>query len=113
MNNIEQNALRIAELMGWDTVNEGEYWTDLYKEIYADYRYLMPIVFECNGTKGFYYYKINLNENNCDYVSIRMYCDSQEIDSIVAKYEYNTNSEPEFIEAIQLAVIKYLGLKDE
>ena len=97
MNNIEQNALRIAKLMGFiikDDLNELEYLIAKFN----DYNGLMPIVFECNKSNIDYPININpyrLNAYPGDGLDI---------------YEYGT--EPEFIESIQLACIKYLELKN-
>ena len=110
MKTIEKNALRIAELMGWNIFHDDTPHSVqlLVKEnIYADYEEtisdfssyngLMPIVFECN--KSDIDYPISMNP-----YQVKAYPgDGMDI------YGYNT--EPEFIEAIQLACIKYLELK--
>ena len=112
MNNLETNALRIAELMGYKpfgeridglpmgyTLNNSSWATCDIIPKFIDYNGLMPIVFECN--KSNVDYPININPHQ-----ITAYpCDALDI------YSYNT--EPEFIEALQLAVIKYLEIKND
>ena len=100
MNNIEQNALRIAELkyplIKGDDPNLHKLNLFGISKRYRTYEGLMPIVFECN--KSNIDYPININPHQ-----ITAYPgDGLDI------YGYNT--ETEFIEAIQLAVIKYLEL---
>ena len=94
MNNLEANALRIAELMGHDLSEQC--WHYILIESFSHYDYLMPIVFEC-----------------------RMNIDSQydiEIKDEAVMYGkdvYFYNTEPEFIEGIQECVIKYLELRNK
>ena len=96
MNNIEKNALRIAELIGLPTNKSNTM-------VFEQYNGLMPIVFECI----------------CD---ARTLCEIR-ISSIVKlrrninwldgeNFTFTYDTEPEFIEAIQQAVIKYLELKN-
>ena len=97
MNNLETNALRIAELMGYNVDNVD--FKIASKGLFTKYDYLMPIVFECN--KSNVDYPININPHQ-----IKAYPrDALDI------YSYST--EPEFIEAIQECVIKYLELKND
>ena len=95
MTKLETNALRITELLYPDIDING---IEKYKEFFSTYNGLMPIVFECN--KSNIDYPININPHN-----VTAYpCGTLDIHS------YNT--EPEFIEALQLACIKYLELKN-
>ena len=104
MNNLEQNALRIAELIGYKKVldmycKNGQSFHEHKIETFSSYNGLMPIVFECN--KSDIDYPININPSQ-----VRAYPgDGLDI------YSYNTESE--FTEALQQAVIKYLELKNE
>ena len=95
MTKLETNALRIVELLYPNIDING---IEKYKEFFSSYQGLMPIVFECN--KSEIDYPININPSQ-----VTAYPDD-------AMDIYNYNSEPEFIEAIQLAVIKYLELKN-
>lgn len=125
MSKLETNALRIAELMGWiydytDQYGEHRYSKGLPSESekylimrFSSYNGLMPIVFECNKSKDFYYPRIYINPQGYDTISIFNYCDSQELSDLVANFDYNRESEPEFIEALQLACIEYLELRNE
>ena len=91
MNNLERNAIKIAELIGLPTTPSNTF-------VFEYYNGLMPIVFECN--KSDVDYPITMNP-----YQIKAYPgDGLDI------YGYHT--EPEFIEALQLAVIKYLELKN-
>ena len=95
MTKLETNALRIIELLYPDIDING---IEKYKEFFSTYNGLMPIVFECN--KSNVDYPININPHQ-----ITAYPgDALDI------YSYNT--EPEFIEAIQECVIKYLELRN-
>ena len=97
MNNLETNALRIAELMGHDLSEQC--WHYILIESFSHYDYLMPIVFECNAGILF---GIIIKP---DEVVLHEYG--------TAKYYYMCEyaAEPEFIEALQLTCIKYLELK--
>ena len=101
MNKLETNALRIAELLEYD-----EWRLNNIQDVlicrYTAYDYLMPIVFECNSNA----------KTLCDIrigsvVKLRRTINWLDGENFV--YDYNT--EPEFIEAIQECVIKYLELK--
>ena len=106
MNNLERNAIKIAELIGLPTTPSNTF-------VFEHYDGLMPIVFECNGVFASnvsheieisrYFVRIHIADLNqsADVVP--------EIDSY--SFDYNF-TEPEFIEALQLAVIKYLELKN-
>lgn len=101
MNNIEQNALRIAELTGFiikDDPNELEYLIAKFN----DYNGLMSIVFECNNKSPYG----NIFNISVYYSSVVIYIDGDR----TCTYWYE--SEPEFIKALQLACIKYLELKN-
>ena len=95
MNKLQTNALRIIEILYPDIDING---IEKYKEFFSTYNGLMPIVFECN--RSYVDYPITMNP-----YQVKAY-PGDEIDI----YGYNT--EPEFIEAIQLACIKYLELKN-
>ena len=103
MNKLETNALRIAELMGhneWRLNNI----QDVLISRYTAYDYLMPIVFECNRGDS----AIKLKKHFVEFWYLG--------DNEVPHYnDYRSNhiiTEPEFIEAIQECVIKYLELKN-
>ena len=114
MNNIQTNALRIAELMGYKKAVKGSYYTngdgvyyfpDSITIKFSSYQGLMPIVFEANQS---------------DYISFTMTSASFHVTEInttkpmkdrLNNYAFDT--EESFIEALQLAVIKYLELKNE
>ena len=104
MNNLETNALRIAELMGhneWRLNNI----QDVLISRYTSYEYLMPIVFECNRSDSV----IKIKKHFVEFWYLG--------DNEVPHYnDYRSNyimTEPEFIEALQLACIKYLELKND
>lgn len=105
MNNIEQNALRIAELKGFiikDDTKELEYLIAKFNS----YNGLMPIVFECNSDD---YISFTMT-STCFHVS--------ELNTIKPMRDRLNNypfgkSEESFIEAIQECVIKYLEVKNE
>ena len=110
MNNLETNALRIIELLYPDIDING---IEKYKEFFSSYQGLMPIVCECNSV-----FASNVSheiEISRYFVSIHIADLNQsanvvpEIDS--SSFAYNF-TEPEFIEAIQLVVIKYLEIKN-
>ena len=69
---------------------------------FSSYQGLMPIMFECNNSENF------CMDIQYGKVFITKLIDID--DTEIIRYNYKT--EPEFIEAIQLAVIKYLELKD-
>lgn len=105
MNKLQTNALRIAELLEYD-----EWRLNNIQDVlicrYTAYDYLMPIVFECNSN---------------DYISFTMTSGCFHVTEVnttkpmkdrLNNYTFN-NTEPEFIEAIQLACIKYLELKND
>ena len=117
MNNLEQNALRIASLLGWipESEDSEQYrligdniigWYRQHKNslirIYTSYDGLMPIVFECNSGANNTAIKI-LDKK----VIFGEYDFMNEFD-VTRGIAYST--EPLFIHAIQLAVIKYLEL---
>ena len=119
MNKLDANALRIAELMGdseYATIEiDGESWQ--YKQdfatIYSAYNGLMPIVFECNSV-----FASNVSheiEISRYFVSIHIADLNQSADVVpeIDSYSFDYNfTEPEFIEAIQECVIKYLEIKN-
>ena len=90
MNKLQTNSLRIAELMGHDILIES----------FSHYDYLMPIVYECNADMN---YRIHIYEE-CVIFS------TADGEMLLPKLKYEL--EPEFIEALQLAVIKYLEIKN-
>ena len=99
MTNLETNALRITELLYPDIDING---IEKYKLFFSSYEGLMPILFECNS-KSPYGDIFNIS---IYYDSVVIYINSERDSS----YYYET--EPKFIEAIQLACIKYLELKN-
>ena len=113
MTNLETNALRIAELMGYKATKDNKYFTHTKKQYqraidynelinsFSFYSGLMPIVFECNSGISF---GITIRPNDImlhDYSRNKYW------------FDCNYTKEPKFIEAIQLACIKYLELKNE
>ena len=109
MSNIGQNALRIIELLYPDIDING---IEKYKEFFSSYQGLMPIVFECNSV-----FASNVSheiEISRYFVSIHIADLNQSADVVpeIDSYSFDYNTEPEFIESLQLAVIKYLEIKD-
>ena len=98
MTKLETNALRIAELRGHDLSEQC--WHYILIESFSHYDYLMPIVFECNADIN---YRIHIYEE-CVIFS------TADGEMLLPKLKYEL--EPEFIEALQLACIKYLELKN-
>ena len=110
MTNLETNALRITELLYPDIDING---IEKYKEFFSSYQGLMPIVFECNGV-----FASNVSheiEISRYFVSIHIADLNQSADVVpeIDSYSFDYNTEPEFIEALQLAVIKYLEIKND
>ena len=109
MNNIEQNALRIAELLGYKKVldmycKNGQSFHEHKIETFSSYNGLMDIVFECKQSR--------LHTINILAVSVVFgtYDSMNEFEAIYGK-SFDTKSKESFIEAIQECVIKYLELK--
>lgn len=117
MTKLQTNALRIAELMGWkynpifkqNTLDCNTYFADAVKissneelvELFSSYNGLMPIVFECNSKSPY-----------GDIFNISIYYDSVVIYiNFERDSSYYYETEPKFIEALQLACIKYLEIK--
>ena len=107
MNNLETNALRIAELIGLPTTPSNTY-------VFEQYNGLMPIVFECNGVfASNVSHEIGISRY---FVSIHIADLNQSADVVpeIDSYSFDYNfTEPKFIEALQLAVIKYLEIKND
>lgn len=109
MNNIEKNALKIAELVGYKLTAEtytfeGRWYYECeIRESFSSYNGLMPIVFESRRTGGKYFISIGN-----DYIAVDSHINGWINE---ASFVYNRDSEPEFIESIQSAIIKYLELK--
>ena len=103
MNNIEQNALKIAKLLN-PNVALRTFWkqADIYK--FSSYNGLMDIVFE---SKKFGTYSINILAVSVVFGEYRLF---NEFEAIHGK-SFDTESKESFIEAIQECVIKYLELK--
>ena len=101
MTNIEKNAIDIAKLLGYKNIilNQDEAITK-----FSSYNRLMPIVFECRRTDSKYFISIGN-----DYIALDSHISGWINEKTVV---YNRDSETEFIEAIQLAVIKYLEMKN-
>lgn len=96
MTKLETNALRITELLYPDIDING---IEKYKEFFSTYNGLMPIVYECNQSSI-----------DCSITMNRYQIKAYPEDGIDI---YNYSSEPKFIEALQLACIKYLELKND
>ncbi len=106
MNNLERNAIKIAELIGLPTTPSNTF-------VFEYYEGLMPIVFECNGV-----FASNVSheiEISRYFVCIHIADLNQSADVVpeIDSYSFDYTTEPEFIEALQLAVIKYLELKND
>ena len=122
MNNLETNAIKIAELMGVKTHISimGAFGTVIGKvpntgviNKFMDYNGLMPIVCECNSV-----FASNVSheiEISRYFVRIHIADLNQSADVVpeIDSYSFDYNTEPEFIEALQLAVIKYLEIKND
>ena len=122
MNNLETNALRIAELMEWkyqytdrwsriETYSKNELTKSSVelKRLFSSYNGLMPIVFECNQSSNDITIDIDCND-----VVLTQYNSNYKLVCTYGIYGEQTfiKTEETFIEAIQLAVIKYLELKN-
>ena len=115
MDKIESNAIRIAELLGYELV-PSLLGTEIYyhlgdrftqnevKRLFSSYDGLMSIVFESRRTGSKYFISIGN-----DYIALDSHISRWINEESVV---YNRDSEPEFIQAIQLACIKYLELKN-
>ena len=98
MTKLETNALRIIELLYPDINING---IEKYKDFFSSYNGLMPIVFECNNNTNM---EIHIYPPTVQLLGYKKY---------VFGYKNNLDkTEPEFIEAIQECVIKYLELKN-
>ena len=98
MTKLETNALRIIELLYPDIDING---IEKYKDFFSSYNGLMPIVFECNNNTNM---EIHIYPPTVQLLGYKKY---------VFGYKNNLDkTEPEFIEAIQECVIKYLELKN-
>ena len=107
MNNIEQNALRIAELMGYKKVldmycKNGQSFHEHKIETFSSYNGLMDIVFECNYVQDDLDIEIVIYGSGLD-----VHLDDEDI--LITTFD----TKEVFIKAIQLACIKYLELKNE
>ena len=118
MNNLQTNALRIAELMGYEQ-SKAEHVLIRHRvghnkkeilDVFSSYNGLMPIVFECNGVfASNVSHEIGISRY---FVSIHIADLNQSADVVPEIDSFDYNTEPEFIEALQLACIKYLELKN-
>ncbi len=101
MNNLEQNALKIAKLLN-PNVALRTFWKqdDIYK--FSHYDGLMPIVFECNYEQDDLDIEIVIYGSGLD-----VHLDDEDI--LITTFDTKEG----FIEAIQLACIKYLEIKNE
>ena len=111
MNNIETNALRIAELLGYKKVldmycKNGQSFHEHKIETFSSYNGLMPIVFECEMSED---HSITITSSS---VHISELHTSKPMSKRNSSYAIK-NTKESFIEAIQLACIKYLELKNE
>ena len=110
MNNLERNALRIAELMGWSSDDEGADKT--FMQVFSSYNGLMPIVFECNT--GDNLFAIRFDEDKLDLLRNNKWIEFDPSDGGLYQVDYEEEpNENFFIEALQLACIKYLELKND
>ena len=110
MNKLETNALRIAELMGWISNDEGA--ENTFVQVYSSYNGLMPIVFECNV--GFNVFQIQFDSKQVRFLRNNYQIEFDHGDGGI--YYDSQDDEPLeflFIEKIQKAVIKYLELKND
>ena len=114
MTKLETNALRIAELKGYQEPNteieNAVIITPTVMENFMRYNGLMPIVFECNKSELDVTIDISMND-----VVVTQYKSNYKNIFTYGIYQENEfiKSENTFIEAIQLACIKYLELKNE
>ena len=98
MNNLETNALRIIELLYPDIDING---IEKYKEFFSSYQGLMPIVFECNYVQDDLDIEIVIYGSGLD-----VHLNDEDI--LITTFDTKEG----FIESLQLAVIKYLELKN-
>ena len=106
MNKLERNAIKIAELIGLPTTPPNTF-------VFEYYDGLMQIVFECNSVFASnvsheigisrYFVSIHIADLN----------QSAEVVPEIGSYSFDYTTEPEFIEALQLACIKYLEIKND
>ena len=109
MNNLETNALRIIELLYPDIDING---IEKYKEFFSSYQGLMPIVFECNT--GDNLFAIRFDEDKVDLLRNNKWIEFDPSDGGLYQVDYEEEpNENFFIEAIQLACIKYLEIKND
>ena len=99
MTKLETNALRIAELMYPDIDING---IEKYKEFFSTYNGLMPIVYECNYEQNDLDIEIVIYGSGLD-----VHLDDEDI--LITTFDTKEG----FIQALQLACIKYLELKNE
>ena len=110
MNKLQTNALRIAELMGWRSNDEGA--ENTFVQVYSSYNGLMHIVFECNT--GDNLFAIRFDEDKVDLLRNNKWIKFDPSDGGLYQVDYEEEPiENFFIRAIQLAVIKYLELKND
>ncbi len=110
MNKLQTNALRIAELMGWSSDDEGADKT--FMQVFSSYNGLMPIVFECNT--GDNLLAIRFDEDKVDLLRNNKWIEFDPSDGGLYQVDYEEEpNENFFIQALQLACIKYLELKNE
>ncbi len=109
MNNLETNALRIAELLD-ATGDVSDRWELIDK--FSSYNGLMPIVFECNT--GDNLLAIRFDEDKVDLLRNNKWIKFDPSDGGLYQVDYEEEpNENFFIEALQLACIKYLELKND
>ena len=109
MNNLKTNALRIAELLGYEQSKVehvlirhrvGHNKKEILEEYYS-YNGLMPIVFECNYVQDDLDIEIVIYGSGLD-----VHLNDEDI--LITTFDTKEG----FIESLQLAVIKYLELKN-
>ena len=98
MTKLETNALRIIEFLYPDIDING---IEKYKEFFSSYQGLMPIVFECNYVQDDLDIEIVIYGSGLD-----VHLNDEDI--LITTFDTKEG----FIESLQLAVIKYLELKN-
>ena len=98
MTKLETHALRITELLYPDIDING---IEKYKDFFSSYEGLMPIVFECNYVQDDLDIEIVIYGSGLD-----VHLNDEDI--LITTFDTKEG----FIESLQLAVIKYLELKN-
>ena len=105
MNNLERNAIKIAELIGLPTTPSNTF-------VFEYYQGLMPIVFECNT--GDNLFAIRFDEDKVDLLRNNKWIEFDPSNGGLYQVDYEEEPiENFFIEALQLTCIKYLEIKND